>query len=67
MTLRSDPSGFAENTSPLLALRKNKRAVMAFAVVFMNFDLEDLTGMSFLRSLCFFEFLADRLDKNIAS
>src|SRR5271154_5511688 len=56
MTLRSDPSGFAENTSPLLALRKNKRAVMAFAVVFMIFDLEDITDMSFLRSFTFSSF-----------
>src|ERR1700681_4854215 len=65
MTLRSEPSGFAENTSPLLALRKNKRAVVAFAVVFLTSHLEDLTAMIFLRSLIYLllQFWQDRLNK----
>src|SRR5882724_1157662 len=51
MTFRSDPSGLAEKTSPLLALRKNNRAFVALTVVVVpSFDLEDLTAMSFLRS-----------------
>jgi hypothetical protein len=50
MTFTSEPSRLAENTSPLLALRKNNLAFVAFAVVVMIFDSEDLTGMTFLRS-----------------
>src|SRR5712671_1254247 len=62
ITLRSEPSGFAENTSPLLALRKNKRAVVAFAVVFLISHLEDLTAMIFFAPLLL-QVLADRLNK----
>src|ERR1700734_3232128 len=47
ITLRSEPSGFAENTWPLLALRKNKRAVLAFALAFLTSHLEALTVMIF--------------------
>jgi hypothetical protein len=50
MTFKSEPSGLAENTWPLLALRKNNRGWVAFAVVFLIFDSEELTGMTFLRS-----------------
>src|SRR3984885_1107198 len=50
ITLRSEPSGFADNTWPLLALRKNNRAAVVFGAVFLIFDLEDLSAMSFLRS-----------------
>src|SRR5260370_1965540 len=62
ITLRSEPSGFAENTWPLLALRKNKRAIVAFAVVFVTSHLEDLTAMIFFAPLLL-QFLADRFDK----
>src|ERR1700687_1741494 len=51
MTFRSEPSGLAEKPSPLLALRKNKRAVAAFAVVFLTSHLEDLTAMIFFAPL----------------
>src|SRR5258706_10174048 len=60
ITLRSEPSGFAENTWPLLALRKNNRAVVAFAVVFMVFELAVLPAMTFAPLLL--QLLADRLD-----
>jgi hypothetical protein len=51
MTLRSEPSGFAENTWPLLALRKNKRAFVAFAGAFLISHLEDVTAMIFFAPL----------------
>ena len=38
-TLRSEPSGFAENTWPLLALRKNKRGVVTFAAGFLDISI----------------------------
>src|SRR3954454_10707115 len=65
MTLRSEPSGLAENTSPLLALRKNKRAVAAFPVVFLTSDLEDLTAM--ISSLLYLtlQFWQDRLNSKL--
>jgi hypothetical protein len=47
MTFSAEPSGFAENTWPLLALRKNNRAFVAFAGAFLISDLEDLTAMIF--------------------
>src|SRR5882724_7777411 len=62
ITLRSEPSGFAENTWPLLALRKNKRAVAAFAVVLPILDSGDLTAMTFFAPLLL-QFLANRLKK----
>src|ERR1700675_4482028 len=62
ITLRSEPSGFAENTWPLLALRKNNRASVAFAVVVLISDLEDLTAMIFFAPLLL-QLLADRLNK----
>src|SRR6202142_981039 len=67
MTLTSEPSGLAENTSPLLALRKNNRAFVALTGVVLMFDLEVLRGMGFLRSFTTSSFLADWLDKKIAS
>src|ERR1700720_4366667 len=63
MILRSEPSGFAENTSPLLALRKNKRAVAAFAVVFLTSHLEDLTAMIFFAPLFITSVLARQLNR----
>src|ERR1700733_2430954 len=51
ITFRSDPSGFAENTWPLLALRKNKRAVLAFGVFFLISHLAELTAMIFFLPL----------------
>src|ERR1700683_1951878 len=63
MILRSEPSGLAENTSPLLALRKNKRLVAAFAVVFLTSNLEDLTAMIFVAPLFIASVLADRLNR----
>src|ERR1700680_4844106 len=62
ITLRSEPSGFAQNTSPLLALRKNKRAVGAFAVVFLTSHLEDLTAMIFFAPLLL-QFWQDKLNR----
>jgi hypothetical protein len=64
MTFTSEPSGFTEKTSPLLALRKNKRAVAAFAVVFIALDLADLTAMGFLRSFVTSVSWQTGLDKN---
>src|SRR6266478_2468745 len=62
ITLRSEPSGFAENTWPLLALRKNKRAIVAFAVVFVTSHLEDLTAMIFFAPLFITQFCQDKLN-----
>src|SRR6266446_6489594 len=62
MILRSEPSGFAENTWPLLALRKNKRAIVAFAVVFVTSHLEDLTAMIFFAPLFITQFCQDKLN-----
>src|ERR1700688_4570590 len=45
MTFRSEPSGFAVKTSPLLALRKNKRPAVPFGVGWATFDLDALTDM----------------------
>src|SRR5580700_8525459 len=55
-TLRLEPSGFAEKTSPLLALRKNNRAVVTSTTGFLAFDLEVLTGISFPSLLYYFGF-----------
>jgi hypothetical protein len=64
--LRSEPSGFAENTWPLLALRKNNWDFLTFALVFLIFDSADLTGMIFLRSFIT-SFVGRPVDKKIAS
>src|SRR5271170_6401756 len=53
-TLRLEPSGFVEKTSPLLALRKNNWAVVASTAGLLIFDLEVLTGMSFPSLLYYF-------------
>src|SRR6202035_2164652 len=63
MTFRSEPSAFAENTWPLLALRKNKRAVAAFAVVCLTSNLEDLTAMIFFAPYLLLQFWRDRLNR----
>src|SRR5271154_2367180 len=63
MTLRSEPSGFAEKTSPLLALRKNKRAFVAFAGFLWISHLEDLTAMISSLLCLLLQLLADRLNK----
>jgi len=38
-------SGLAEKISPLLALRKNSRAIVAFAMLFLISEIDDLTAM----------------------
>src|SRR6201995_1147119 len=66
MIFTSEPSGFAENTSPLLALRKNKRAFAAFAVVFLTSNLEDLTAMIFFAPLFIASVLARQVESETA-
>src|ERR1700721_384486 len=63
MTLRSEPSGFAENTWPLLALRKNKRAVVAFTVVFLISKLGVLTAMISSLLYLLIQLWQDRLNR----
>src|ERR1700722_1542536 len=46
MTFRSEPSGFAEKTWPLLALRKNKRPAVPFGVGLATFDLDALKDIN---------------------
>src|SRR6266446_1650032 len=63
ITLRSEPSGFAENTCPLLALRKNKRAVVVFATGLLIVDLAVLTAISCFRSFISLVFGKNRLNR----
>src|SRR4051794_22538140 len=65
MIFTSEPSGFAENTSPLLALRKNKRAVVVFAVVFLTSNLEDLTAITSSLLYLLLQFWQDRLNRKL--
>ncbi len=46
MTFRSEPSGFADKTWPLLALRKNKRPAVTFSVGLVTFDLDALRNIN---------------------
>src|SRR5216683_7075174 len=48
MTFRSEPSGFAEKTWPLLALRKNKRLAVPFGVGLTTFNLDSLRDIDLL-------------------
>src|ERR1700755_1550576 len=50
MTSRSEPSGFAEKTWPLLALRKNKRGSVICAAGLLTFDLKAVVGIALLLS-----------------
>src|SRR5713101_10197220 len=50
MTFRSEPSGFADKTWPLLALRKNKRPERGLATDLAGFDFEFVDDIEFFPS-----------------
>src|ERR1700730_9514264 len=57
MTFRSEPSGFAEKTWPLLTLRKNKRPAVPFGVGLAIFDLDALRDINLFAPFVVLAFL----------
>src|SRR5882672_7267895 len=57
MTFRSEPSGFADKTWPLLALRKNKRPAVPFGVGLATFDSDALRDMNLFAPFVILAFL----------